>query len=385
VLVPLAAAASVVVIAVGALVLVPRLVGSTPHQPGIAQHHSGKARHNTPAVPRALAVLPTYTVLNLDGTDLQVLQTATGRIVGTLRHPPNQAFAAMAGTAGDRTFFVATDLNPQTSCQTYFYKLSLKADGRPSALVRLPVAHLPGLPTALAATADGSRVAYSVVGCATGSGKEASSHVIGGIGLIDLAAGRITRRWSYTLGEDYTNDLSISADGSRLGYSNYFNAQYPVGRVLATAAPSGTDQSNSHIVVRQPAATVISASGRLLYAVTGTQPQVLAAYDSNGHRVTALHEWPAAARLGPLVADPAGGYALLPIQRAGKTRTRVVSLSMAGRHTCFAVTVHRQMKCKIMIPPPTRFFSVNLTTGAVTMLPFRVRVLGSIGWGMVAW
>jgi len=383
---PMAAAASVVAIAIGALVVVPRL-GSMPHHPGKTSHHPGKPRHRVVQVSPALAVLPKYTVLNTDGSAIQVVATATGKVVGTLRPPPKQAFATMAGTADDRTFFVSTDLSPQTSCQTYFYKFSLSPGGQPSALTPLPLAHLVGLPTALAATADGSRIAFSEDQCATGAARKISNgHVIGGIALMDVAIGKITKEWSYTLGEDYTTDLSMSADGSMLGYSNYFNAQYPVGRMLATSSPTGADQSYARIVVSRPTNTAIGASGHLLYAITGTKSQMLAAYDAFGRRVRVLDRWPAAATLGPLFADPAGGYALLPI-KTGKTRSRVVTMNQTGINTCFVVTVHKRQMCKIYIEPLTRFLSVNLTTGAVTMVPITVRMfdLHSVSWGMVAW
>jgi len=374
---PLAAAASVVMIAVGALVIVPRL-GSPPH-------HPGKTRHKIAGLPRALATLPKYTVLNMDGSYLQVVATATGKIVGTLPHPPNQAFAIVTGTADDRWFFVASDLNPQTSCQTYLSKFDLSASGQPSALTRLSVAHLTGEPTALAATADGSRVAFSVEQCSSGPRRTVPNrYVIGTIGLIDLATGKITKKWSYTLGESYPTDLSMSASGKMLGYSNYFNAS-TVGRLLATSSPAGPSGSYSRIVVLRPANTAVSADGRLLYAITGTQlpygrlvakPQLLAAYDMNGRRVRVLRQWSAATQLGPLFADPAGGYALLPVQN-GRPRLRV--------GPCFRFHVREKAKCENLTFRLTKFLAVNLGTGAVTPLPISSRLFRILSWGVAAW
>jgi hypothetical protein len=373
-LAPLAAAAAVAVIAVSASVVVPWLSRGAPG-------HTGRARHASHPAVGGLAALPKYTVLN-NGAGLEVLVTATGRVVGRLGAPAGRAFAAVAGTASDRTFFVAADLNPQTSCQAFFYQFSLGADGQPSALTPLPVGPLPGLPTALAASATGSLVAYSVVGCASGtSGHIGSGQPIGQIGLIDLAVGRIARQWSYTLNEDYTNDLSMSADGRLLGYSNFLNGGSQVGRVLAARAPSGLDQRYSRIVVRQPSATALSASGRLIYAMTGTHDHVLAAYDTgSGQQVTVLHRWPAATQPGPLVADPAGRYVLLSV--TGTTARGSLSPFVRG-HRCIAVLVHKTLKCERMTVPRTLFVGINLATGAVTTLPFRES--GPPGWGMVAW
>jgi hypothetical protein len=320
-------------------------------------------------------------VLNEDGGSLRVVVTATGRVVGQLRRPVGQAFVTIVGTAGDRRFFVVADLSAQSSCQAFFYQFSLSADGVPSALTPLPVRRLPGLPTALAASADGSLVAYSVVHCASGStGNIGSGQPIGQIGLIDLRAGKITRRWSYTAGEDYTNDLSMSADGTLLGYSNYLGAT-PVGRVLTASALSGQDQRHSRIVVHQPLSTALSASSRLMYALTGARDHVLAAYDTaNGQQVKVLHTWPAASQPGRLVADPAGRYALLPITVIPKHH----SLTPAGGALeCRKKPGGKGWKCNRTTPPETLFVSVNLATGAVTKLPFREPL--PAGWGMVAW
>ena len=378
-----AAAAAVAVIAVGAGVVVPRLSGRAPgHHPGRAPDHTVRPRHASSPAAGGLAALPTYTVLN-NGSGLEVIVTATGRVAGRLGAPAGQAFVAVAGTASDRTFFVAADLNPQTSCQAFFYRFSLGADGQPSALTPLPAGHLPGLPTALAANATGSLVAYSVVGCAN-AGPDGS---IGHISLLDLAAGRIARQWSYTGGEDYTTDLSMSADGRLLGYTNYLN-DWQVGRVLPARAPSGPDQRYSAIVVRQPnitafaqqSVTALSPSGRLIYAVTGTRALVLAAYDTaSGQQVTMLHRWPAETQAGPLVADPAGRYVLVSVTGPGR---RSISPYVKGRR-CITLPVHGTLECLHFTVPPTLFLAINVATGAATTLPFRVSA--RVGWGAVAW
>jgi len=371
-LVPLAAAASVAVIAVASFVVLPSLAGRAPG------HKARAHRAQGPAVSR-LAALPTYTVLN-GGNELNVVVTATGRVAGRLRAPAGLAFATIAGTAGDRTFFAAADLNPQTSCEAFFYRFTLNADGQPSALTPLPVHRLPGLPTALAASADGAQVAYSVVGCASGPARHiGSGHPIGAISLVNLASGTVTRHWSYTLSEDYTTDLSMSADGSELGYSNYQNASSVVGRVLAARAPSGPDQRHSRIVARQVNSVALSGSGRLMYAITGARDHVLASYDTaNGRQVQVLHVWPARFQPGPLVADPAGGFALLAVTVSAPHRA---GASNIGRGSCRVV--HHHVKCQGFTPPRTVFFSINLATGAATRLP--IRASGPAGWGMIAW
>ena len=369
---PLAAAAAVAVVVAG-VVVVPRLVSGTTDHPSRPRHLTKK--------PNSLAALPKFTVLN-ETDAIDVVTTATGRIVGRLRAPAGQGFAALAGTAGDRTFFAAADLNPQTSCQSFFYRFTLNADGRPSALRPLPVRRRPGLPTALAADASGNLIAYSIDQCATGtSGHIGNGQAIGNIGLLDLRTGRTIRRWTYTLGEDYTTDLSISADGRLLGYSNFQNAKYMVGRVLPTSAPSGPDERYSHIVTRRPNLTTLSTSGRLMYAIAGARDLALAAYSTaNGKQIRVLRRLPASTETGVLVVDPTGRRALLSMTRFS-THRRLYPY-VKGK-PCLALRVHGILKCERMTPPRTHFVIIDLTTGKVTALPFRQQ--GPPAWGVVAW
>lgn len=370
---PLAAAAAVAIVVAGVVVL-PRLMGGTPG-------HPSRQTHTSTPKPNALAALPKFTVLN-NTNAIDVVTTATGRIVGQLHAPARQGFAALAGTASDRTFFAVADLNPQTSCQSFFYRFTLSADGRPSALIPLPVRRLPGLPTALAADASGNLVAFSIDQCATGaSGHIGNGQAIGNIGLFDLTAGRTIRRWTYTLGEDYTTDLSISADGRLLGYSNFLDAKYMVGRVIPTSAPSGPDERYSHIVTRRPMLTALSTSGRLMYAISGTRDLALAAYSTaNGQQVKVLRRLPASTETGVLVVDPTGRSALLSMTHFS-THKRLYPY-VKGR-PCLALRVHGILKCERITPPQTHFVIIDLTTGKVTALPFRQH--GPPSWGVVAW
>jgi hypothetical protein len=373
---PLAAAVAVAVIAVGAFVVVPRLAGGTPG-------HAHRARHAQPPVLRRLAVLPKYTVF-INGNALDVVVTATGHVTGQLSAPARQGFTDLAGTASDRTFFVATQTGTKKiPCQTMFYQFSLGADGQPSALTPLPVGSLLGLPTSLAASANGSLVAYSVVLCAGEPGDPVGTaglgRRIGHIGLIDLAAGKITRQWSYTLDEDYTSDLSMSADGTLVGYSNYLGnvpgaGNVTVGRVLAASAPSGPDASRGRVVIRRPSATTLSASGHLMYALTGTAGNVLAAYDTaNGRRVEILRTWRVGTQPSRLVADPAGHYALAPISIIIHL-THVPPNMRERERACIATFGRKSPDCKPTQLEPRQFqiifFSINLATGALTKLPF---------------
>lgn len=372
---PLAAAASVALIAAG-VVVVPEIIGATP-----SHHHRSRPRPASDAGP--LTALPKFMVLN-ESNALDVAITATGRVVGHERVPATLGFDAVVGTASGRTFYVAADYNnSQGTCETYFYQFTLNADGQPSALKPLVVPKLTGLPTAIATNATGSLIAYSVVQCA-GSGP---SHIpagqpIGVIGLIDLAVGKVTRQWSYTLSEDYTTDLSMSGNGRLLGYSN-FQGNTLVARVLPITAPSGPDQRRSHIVVHGAAVTAVSVTGSLIYAVTERTHDTLAGYDTaNGGLVKLVRQWPTALGPGELLAEPTGHYLLLSTTQTS-TRKPKLHAYVRGHRCASFLRVAGKLMCRQLKPPQTRFISINLTTGKVTTLPFRQ--LGPARWGGVAW
>jgi hypothetical protein len=378
---PLAAAAAVAVV-IAAVVLVPRLASGASGNPGPPKHTS------TPK-PNPLTALPKFTVLN-NTNAIDVVTTATGRIVGRLRAPARQGFSSVVGTTGDRTFFATASLNPQTACRTFFYRFTLSAKGQPSPLTPLPVGRLIGLPTAVAANASRSLMGFSMVQCASSiAGPIGNGRVIGGIGLVDLATDKIIKLWSYTMGDDYATDLTMSADGRLLGYSDYLNNNDTAGQVLQTSSPSGTTERYSRIVVRETnLATALSPNGQLMYAVSGSRDQVLAAYKvADGHLVGVLHRWPTGTTLARPVIDPAGGYLIVPFEKPPAHRKRYPLTSRIGDR-CFVIRAHKAHRaplaeCPPLVAPKTQFASVNLTTGAVTTLPFTVS--GPPSWGVVAW
>jgi hypothetical protein len=387
VLAPLAAAACVAAFVVIASAVSPHPAGSRDHaaRPGTTK----PARRSGTS---ALAGLPEFTVLN-NGSSLAVVATATGHVTGRLAAPPGQAFAQIAGTAGDRVFYATADLSPQTSCRTFLYRIGLSAAGRPMAPTPLTARQMSGLPTALAASADGALLAYSVVECAAGNtpGHIAANQAIGQIGLIDVASDSVTRQWSYSLSEDSPSDLSLSATGSLLGYSifmesaSYSASPVQVARVLATSARPGPDYLRSRVVVRQPGgaqggivSTALSSSGALIYAITSASGQMLAAYDtSDGRQVQVLHSWPSATLLGQLRADPAGGYLLLTMAGHG---SRPAPGTAKG---CVSRIINAAGFCERGRPYDTVFVSIDLATGSMAPLPFTMT--GPPGSGQVAW
>jgi hypothetical protein len=386
VLAPLAAAVCVAAVAVIASSVIPHLTGEPRHR----AHHPATARHARRSVPSALAALPEFTILN-NGSNLTVVATATGHVMGRVAAPSGQTFDEVAGTAGDRVFYAATELRSQGSCHTVFYRIGLSTTGEPLAPAPLTVPQMRGLPTALAASADGGLLAYSVVGCAGNtSGYIPAGQAVGHIGIIDVSSGSVTRQWSYTLSEDYPNDVSLSATGSLLGYSVYREAasysapSFQVGRVLATRARPGPDYLRSRVIIRTPAgaqagiaSTALSTSGALMYAITSGARQTLAAYDtSDGRRVQVLHSWPSETRLGQLSADLAGGYLLLAMGHQIPPAPRPAK-------GCLWRIINGVKECQFVPSYNTVFVSVDLATGNMTTLPFTMP--GPPGSDQAAW
>src|SRR5260370_6484028 len=140
-------------------------------------------------------------------------------------------------------------------------------------------ARMSGLPTSIALSADAHTIAYSVVHCANGAtSKIGGSHPIGDIGMINLATTQV-KQWSFSLNEDYTSDLSLSANGGLAGFSSYLDTAavgtVQAGRVLAASSQPGTVQQRDPLVVRSPAtannrldAVALSPDGHTLYACT---------------------------------------------------------------------------------------------------------------------
>lgn len=383
VLMPLAAAASVAAIAVAATVVIPRLGGNAP------------GRHHRPSLPQAkprgvFGALPKFIVVNdadVGGPStskfLTVVTTATGKVDGQLNAPAGELFGTVAGTPGGQTFFVAAQ-GTDRSYKTFFYKFSVGTDGQPSALVPIPVRGVPigSIPVALAATADGSRLAVSLDRYGKFVTRNGLNSITGEIAIIDVASGTIIRHWPHTLTEDYSTDLSMSADGTLIGYTNFIGSgasASQVSRVMATSAPSGPDTHVSRIVVRNASDAMLNTSGTVMYAIARSPGQptyenghILVAYDvASGKLIRVIHDWPLKGMAGPLVVDPAGGFALVP-----------VLISAAEAKTCGPGQTRKQ-HCVRHFIPRTGLDSLNLATGALTRLPLHFGQFPS--YGVFAW
>jgi hypothetical protein len=194
-----------------------------------------------------------------------------------------------------------------------------------------------------------------------------------------MAAGHVTRQWSYTLTEDYPGDLSLSADGSRLTFTQILSGTMEtVARTLTASTPSGTVDSASRVLLRPHGSHAgvesaqVSPDGSTLYACTSASPAplwstiTLAAYSvTTGQQTRLLRTWPPAQDLlCRLTMDPSGRNLLVavtstPDGRLVKPTKRPVSGTALK----------------------TKLFALDLTSGGFRTLPIQVPVpLEAFAW-----
>jgi hypothetical protein len=372
---PLGAAAAVTALVLAVAVIVPRLA----------------ARHGGVVATEPGVRIPQFTLAD-DGSDLRVIQTVTGRVVGEISAPAGLTFTGqwgnlpdVAGTANDRRFFVLA--SPVShGCRAFLYKVQLGGGGQPS-LVRLPVALPAGTGThALAVSGDGRTAALLLSSCGNPPDTNAMQRN-GGIVLVDLATGHLTRQWSY--GPDEVGQLLpggpsvyLSADGAQLAFPVYPSPKSgqgePTVRMLATSAPSGTLDSASRVAWRPPQGEAmdtlpqmaLSPDGETLYACVGatSSPTLVAFSAATGRQIRVLYAWARSRYIdcGAVTTDPLGGslLAYTYTYAGGRQTTRPVTATVTPTAAPY---------------PGTSLFAVDPASGRVSALPFKLSADG-LAW-----
>jgi hypothetical protein len=271
-----------------------------------------------------------------------VRDAASGRV--TDRVPGRMdGYSAVAGTAGNRVFFLAArpgrdriaDQDPEVSQVPPCGAVRVRIDdsGRIADLsavpgVPEPPPGIPG-PANLAAAADGSRLAFPVhhrLGPPTGAADARPSEV----SIVYVATGERTV-WQAE-SDGFIGDLSLSADRRRLAYSWHGAGPGNGIRVadLPDTAAGGVASTPSRLVV--PEQNSLGNLGQAVISPDGSRLYVTAArYGPGGQPVTRLAEISVAngqlLRIayerrgadpgnvifgwGPLAIDPSGQHALI--------------------------------------------------------------------------
>lgn len=206
-LIPFAAAAAVIA-AVGASVAVPRLLtgstGSGSGSPG-ASATQGISTHWPGHYP------PFQVVLTIGNNNresaLLVESAATGHVLSSVSPPqPGDMWVAVSATRDAAKFVVAAAPSSSPYRPTWLYTLTLSARGTATGLAPLAGSPLPGLLLSMAASADGSMVAYTAEDLGGGYTYD-----------VGVLSGGKTRQWTVSNVTGMAG-ISVSGNGSMLTF-----------------------------------------------------------------------------------------------------------------------------------------------------------------------
>jgi hypothetical protein len=299
VLIPIAAAASVIAVVAASLAVTGglgdrRSATARAHagQPGTGRSQPGKAPQIVSAADRAaLASVPGFYVATTPGyigmnNLAQVRATATGAVLSTVRAPaPYNTFSWVTAADDDRTFVLAaqewTPIPPGSAggsiekrdddSPTRFFVLHLSSGGRTARLSPLPIPVEPGSVwiDGIALSPDGSKLAVVI------NSKGANPNINPVIAVYTVATGA-RKEWvwpgSAVIGNDKPlgSPLSWTADGRTLAFQIVpANGTIEV-RLLGTDAPSGT--MSSRLGVEWTGGGVTGANGVVTIRGSRTSP-----------------------------------------------------------------------------------------------------------------
>ncbi len=315
VVIPLAAATAVAAIAVAAVAVVPGLLpGPGSHPAPTIGLGAGYAGGRLTAGPVPKFFVATVYAPHGDASILEVVSSATGRVTGRLAAPKaHRDFEAVAVLGNDRTFVAAA---VGTQCDTWFYRFTLTAQGKPAGLTPLSVPEVRGRlagPASVAVSADGRVLAYATQKC---SAKNISRY-LGQVGVVNLATSATTT-WRYRFPAQ-PSSLSLSANGRLLGFvSNPSNGHhvsavsFNSAWVLRTGSPGGPLARHYRKVVGPPSwptGALLSPTGAVTLALQPTYHRAgrhwqisLGAYQTATG--TLIRRWQHFPRLGELTDSP---------------------------------------------------------------------------------
>jgi hypothetical protein len=254
--VPIAAAVAVLVVIV-ASVAVPRLLTG-------ADRNSLTARTPGSSAPAAGRYPPFQVVVtvNVLGSEskLQVESAATGRVLSTVVRPWQGAtWGDVVATQVATKFIVTAVPSPAPNAPTRLYTLTLSAHGAVTGL--RPLAVLPGELSSLAASADGSTVAYTTY---------ASKGNFLEVGVI---TGGRTRQWSMPSDVSVVQNVSVSGDGDMLAVTTNSNLAHGGG--VQTAWVLRTDSAPGKLTARARKVYDYTYVGETIHAATILEDELL--------------------------------------------------------------------------------------------------------------
>lgn len=286
---PVAAAA-----AVAAVVAASTVISSAfEHHARVTGRHPAGQGAATGSAPGLSQVPPYFVSLTGNGTPGQgqravARATITGAVLGSVTAPaPHTVFTKVAAAGDDRTFVLAIQQAMRASGAgigpARFYRLVLNRSGRPGRLAPLPVPPQPGIVNGFAVSADGSKLALSILPRTAGRST---------IKVFTLATGA-ERDWVWQgsgfVGWDKPDSKSLSwaADNRTLLFQQHTytgsgstQAATAGAWLLDTAAPAGSLRAASTLVPIPSRALSGTAQGGLqvtgVMLVTGDGARIVA-------------------------------------------------------------------------------------------------------------
>lgn len=348
-LIPLAAAACVVAVIAGSVLLTTNLArtsssASQPAYPGSSICQPLPAAGPATALPRFYVT----TDVAARQIQLQVRRTSDCAITAVVALPAGWVLTGgISATASDRTFFAAAFSAKRCQLQagpggvssaareTRFFRFTVNDQGRAGRLtvVGPPVSGIVG---PIAASPDGSRIAFNAAdGNFVGPGKACAGGDASGaaISVIDLATGKI-RTWQTVemppapAGTGVTpHEVSWMADGRTLAVSYVWPTSESGPQLsmavaaLDTNSGGGSLQAHSHVLWNEPQKCVfcvqealISPDGKSLTAIATQQT-------AHGDREALLR-----------IALPSGRYRVLYESPAGTNSGSTFTQDGSGQH-----------------------------------------------------
>jgi hypothetical protein len=307
-LVPFAAAVAVIA-AVGASVAVPRLLTGASSSPG------------TPPTPAISTYAPGQhppfqVVLTVNAESaLLVESAATGRVLSSVPQPSHGDTWDAVSATGDATKFILAAAPSWPYTPTRLYSLTLSARGRVAKVT--PLATLSDELVSMAASADGSTVAYTTTS--------------GGSYRVGVLSGGKTRQWTvprYTaLG---VSGISVSGNGGTLAFFTDGQPNHGTERAVwvlsASSAPGSLTGAARKIrdytwtggqghAMTIPESALISPDGSELYISTAataasgkTVTRVISYSTSDGVSLGTISTWDSGQ---PTALIPVGGLPLV--------------------------------------------------------------------------
>jgi hypothetical protein len=250
-LVPLTAAASVVAIALGAV-----LVAHLAAPAGKLSSSGNQAASSTTAQAARpeFYLTATYPPTGPNVLLFQVRRTDGGAVTASRSiSAANLGWGGYLTTAaGDRAFYIGEYRCAGTTVPfTTFYRISITGSGRISGIT--PAGRpIKGMVTSLAVSPDGSRMAYSALDkvCA---GPGFTLPGAGSVNVEELSTGTV-RTWQDTAGQPFASRLSWAPDGRTLVVDEYPHMTRRSGLTvfrLDTAGSSGSLRAHSTILLQQ--------------------------------------------------------------------------------------------------------------------------------------